>query len=99
MCVHAVPMRQSKDGERLIVHLYNDVNTTANHARPDDDIPLREETLPIHDISVSFRDYKLARIHLEPGGLDLPKKTDGTTTTVIVPRLDIHAMVVAELEQ
>jgi hypothetical protein len=66
MCVHAVPMRQTKNGERLIVHLYNDVNTTANHARPDDDIPLREETLPIHDIRVSFRDYKLGRTHLEP---------------------------------
>lgn len=97
MCVHAVPMRQNKDGERLVVHLYNDVNTVANHARPDDDIPLREETLPIHDIRVSFRDYKLGRIHLEPGGLELTPKTDGTNTTVTVPRLDIHAMVVAEL--
>jgi hypothetical protein len=97
MCVHAVPMRQKKDGERLVVHLYNDVNTVANHARPDDDIPLREETLPIHDIRVSFRGYNLGRIHLEPGGMDLKRQSDGSTTTVIIPRLDIHAMVVAEL--
>jgi hypothetical protein len=99
MCVHAAPMRQTKDGERLIVHLYNDVNTSANHARPDDDIPLREETLPIHDIRVSFRDYKLGRVHLEPGGLELSKQIDGAVTSVTVPRLDVHAMVVAELDQ
>jgi hypothetical protein len=97
MCVHAVSMRQKKDGERLIVHLYNDVNTTANHALPDDDVPLREETLPIHDIRVSFRGYKLGRVHLEPGGLELEKKADGEQISVTVPRLDVHAMVVAEL--
>ncbi len=97
MCVHAVSTRQTKNGERLVVQLFNDVNTTANHARPDDDIPLREETLPIHNIRVTFRGYKLGRIHLEPGGIDLEKQTQGAETTVIVPRLDIHTMVVAEL--
>ena len=97
MCVHAVSMRQKKDGERLVVQLFNDVNTTANHARPDDDVPLREETLPIHDIRVTFRGYRLGRIHLEPRGADLEKQTQGDAVSVTVPRLDIHAMVVAEL--
>jgi hypothetical protein len=97
MCVHAVAMRQTKEGERLVVQLYNDVNTTANHARPEDDIPLREETLPIHDIRVTFRGYKLGRIHLEPDGLDLAAQAAPGGVSVIVPRLDIHAMVVAEL--
>ena len=98
MCVHAVSMRQKKGGERLIVHLFNDVDTTANHARPDDDVPLREETLPIHDIRIGFRGYKLGRVHLEPNGTDLEKKTTDDVVTVSVPRLDVHAMVVAELE-
>ena len=40
--------------ERLIVHLFNDLNTTAFHALPDDDVPLREEVVPIHDIRVKF---------------------------------------------
>ena len=45
MCVHATLMRQRRDGsERLIVHLYNDINTTAFHALPASDVPLREET-------------------------------------------------------
>ena len=97
MCVHAVTTRQAKNGERLVVQLFNDVNTTANHARPDDDIPLREETLPIHNIRVTFRGYKLDRIHLEPGGVELEKQTQGTEIIVTVPQLAIHTMVVAEL--
>ena len=55
MCVHSTIMRQSKDGrDRLIVHLYSDFNTTAFHALPNDDVPLREEVVPIHDIRVTF---------------------------------------------
>jgi hypothetical protein len=98
MCVHTTLMRQSKDGERLVVHLFNDANTTAHHALPVDDVPLREETLPIHDIAMRFGpEYRLGRIHLEPDGKTLEAKRDALGTTVIVPRLDVHAMVVAEL--
>ena len=53
MCVHSTVMRQTKNGqERLIVHLYNDLNSNGLHAQPVDDVPLREETVPIHDIGV-----------------------------------------------
>ena len=101
MCVHSPAMRQAKGGsERLIVHLFNDLNTTAHHAKPDDDVPLREEVVPIRDIRVRFApDYRLGRIHLEPGGLDLDRESTPEGTTVTVPRLDVHAMVVAELEE
>lgn len=97
MCVQAVAMRQTKDGERLVVHLFNNVNTTAFHARPDDDVPLREETLPIHDIKVTLRDMAPLRVHLEPGGLNLPMQSTEGGIVVTVPKLEIHAMVVAEL--
>lgn len=99
MCVHATFMRQRREGERLIIHLFNDVNTTAQHAYPADDVPLREEVIPIHDIRVSFAaDYPLRRVHLQPEGIELPltKQADGRTT-VTVPRLEVHSMVVAEL--
>jgi hypothetical protein len=99
MCVQTTLFRQKKDGERLIAHLYNDINTTAFHALSTDDVPMREETLPIHDIKVTFHGYNIARAHLEPGGTDLPlTKVDGATR-VVVPRLDVHAMVIAELER
>ncbi len=98
MCVHAVAMRQQKNGERLVVHLYNDVNTTAFHALPNEDVPLREETLPIHDIKVTFTGYRISRVHLEPEGIRLVPKRAGAGMEVTIPRLNIHSMVVAELE-
>ncbi len=97
MCVQAVTMRQRWRGERLVVHLFNDVNTTANHAFPVDDVPLREETLPIYDIKVTFHGYDLSRVHLEPEGLELVLHRTANAVEVVVPRLDIHSMVVAEL--
>jgi hypothetical protein len=97
MCVQATFMRQHKDGERLIVHLYNDVNTTANRALPEDDVPLREETLPIHDIRVTLRGYRPKAVLLEPEHQELPMKQDGEQVTVIVPKLEVHSMVVVEL--
>jgi hypothetical protein len=99
MCVHATIMRQDKGGsERLIVHLFSDLNTTAHHALPVDDVPLREEVVPIHDIRITFDPrYTLRKVHLEPGGGELVMSRSPRGTTVTVPRLDVHAMVVGEL--
>lgn len=98
MCVQSTFFRQNKDGERLVVQLFNEINTTANHARPDEDVPLTEEVVPVHDITVAFDSYRISRIHLEPEGIDLPMKRTGRTVEVTVPRLDVHSMVVAELK-
>ncbi len=101
MCVHTAYFRQEKAVQgshtRLVVHLYNDLNSTGGHAKPDDDVPLREETVPIHDIRVRFAGYHITRIHLEPEGRDLPLKRTKTGLEVVVPVLYIHSMVVAEL--
>jgi hypothetical protein len=97
MCVHAVTVRQTQDGERLIVHLYNDVNTTAGHGCPAEEVPLREETIPIHDVAVTFRGYDVKRVRLEPQGLELKPEKGSGTVRVTVPKLTVHAMVVAEL--
>ncbi len=99
MCVHSTVMRQKKGkAERVIVHLFNDLNTTAHHALATDDVPLREEVVPIHDIQVTFRpEYRFKRVRLEPEGKTLPVKRSAAGTTVIVPRLDVHSMVVGEM--
>ena len=70
MCVHSTLMRQTKGKtQRLIVHLFSDLNTTAFHALPNDDVPLREEVVPIHDIRVTFSDaYRFRSIRLELWG-------------------------------
>ncbi len=84
--------------KRLIVHLFSDLNTTAHHALPNDDVPLREEVVPIHDIGVTFAPaYRFRRIRLEPEGKELKMVRTKTGTRVIVPRLEVHSMVVGEL--
>ena len=100
MCVHSTVMRQQKEaGSRLVVHLFNDLNTTAHHALPQDDIPLREETVPIHDIAVEFGpSYRIARVTQEPEGRELPLEPTEQGVRVVVPRLDVHTLVVAELK-
>lgn len=97
LCVHATTFRQQKPGgpERLLVHLYNDVNTTAFHGLPDTDVPLREETIPIHDVAVRFA-HPVAKATLQPEGLELTVTRDGAGSRVVVPRLEIHSIVVAE---
>ena len=101
MCVHSTVMRQTVgDTQRLIVHLFNDINTTGGHAFPNDDVPLREETLPIHDIRVTFRkDIKIAGVRLQPEGTVLQMKSTDAGIVVAVPRLEVHSMVVAELQK
>jgi hypothetical protein len=100
MCVHTSVMRQRKgESERLLVHLFSDLNTTGQHALPVDDVPLREETVPIHEIRVTFGpEYQFSRVRLEPGALDLfVERTADGRSLVTVPRLEIHAIVVGEL--
>jgi hypothetical protein len=87
--------RHFTQGEgRLIVHLFNGVVTTAQHGLPAMDVPLREETIPIHDIRVVFTPPR--RCRLEPEGIELKVRRQGATASVVVPRLELHAMVVAD---
>ena len=101
MCVHSTIMRQkSEQVSRLIVHLFNDLNTTAHHALPVDDVPLREETVPIHNITIAIdARYSVSRAVQQPEGLELPLNKTADGLTVTVPRLDIHSMVIMELNE
>jgi len=97
MCVQATYYTQGgQDGRRTIVHLHNGMNTTANHGLPVADVPLREEVVPIHDIEVRFTRKTPRSFHLEPGNRPLAARRDGTATVVVVPRLVMHTLLVAE---
>lgn len=97
MCVHSTVMRQEKDGHtRLVIHLFNNVNTAGGHAFPTDDVPLREETIPIHNIRITLdKQYAVQRVHWQPENTEL-KFVD---RQVVVPRLDVHGMVIVELAE
>jgi hypothetical protein len=97
MCVQATAFVQRvQDGKRVIIQLFNGLNTTANHGLPAADVPLREETVPVHGIQVTFRKDPPSRFRVEPGGRGFEVRKDGPAVTVACPPLDIHMVLVGE---
>ncbi len=97
MCVQATFFTQSdRDGRRLVLHLFNGVNTAANHGLPAMDVPLREETVPVHGITVRFEKDVPRQFHVEPGDEEPRVRKDGGATVVELPPLETHAMLVGE---
>jgi hypothetical protein len=98
MCVQSTVFRQKDDqGERIVVHLFNGINTTSDHGLPEVDVPLREEVVPIGDIKVRLHNVNPKQVHLEPGGIRLTPVQKGEWTEVTLPPLPVHFMVVVEL--
>ena len=95
LCVQAAFYTQN-DGRRTIVHLLNEVNTSANRAIPENNPSQREETLPIADITLSLPDAHVATAFEEPGHRPLPLKKTDTGVEVTLPRLNVHSMIVFE---
>ncbi len=97
LCVQATYFTQThQQKRRIVVHLFNGMNTTANHGLPAMDVPLREEVVPIHGVEVRFHKDAPKRFLSEPGGQAVQVRREGETTIVLVPPLDIHAMLVGE---
>ncbi len=95
LCVQAAFYTQN-EGRRSIVHLLNEINTSANRAIPENNPSQREETLPILDIIVTVLGTDFTTAFEEPGHRQLPLKRTETGVEVTLPRLDVHAMIVFE---
>jgi len=93
MCVQATYFTQAG---RTVVHVFNGVNTTANHGLPASEVPLREEVVPIHGVKVRFADDAPKRFVCQPGDRPVTVTRDGAATVVELPPLDVHAMLVGE---
>ena len=100
MCVQSTFWRKKDSaGERLIVQLFNDINTSADHGLQAVEVPLREETVPIGGIRVLLREPGITEVRLEPEGRKLRTEREGDWTVVELPPLGLHAVLVAELGQ
>lgn len=98
MAVQATFFQQADtQGKRIIVHLWNGVNTTANHGLPANEVPLREESILVHGIQIDFQGLTIRRVHAEPVGKTLPLIRNEKGMTIEVPPLDIHTLIVVEL--
>lgn len=82
---------------RIIVHLLNDISSLGRSQNTaGESLRERAELIPIHDISVTFRDRRLQRFTLVPDRTNLQSEQGSGGTVVKMPALKMHAMVVAE---
>jgi len=82
---------------RLVVNLLNDISSFGRSQNvAAESLYVRREVIPIHNLTVTFRDPALKRFTLIPGGAALSPTQTADGSSVTVPRLDIHCMVVAE---
>ncbi len=97
-CVQATYCeRATESGKRqLVIHLLNNVNTPADHGFLATDVPLREESLPIHDIRVAVGTSDYSRWTVQPAGHDPRVERDGATTAIRLPPLDVHSPLVGD---
>jgi len=97
MCVQTSLFQQEDArGRRAVLHFFNGINTTGGHALPAQEVPLREEAVPIHGIRVRFAGKTPRRFHVEPGGVTPRVRPRGGETVVELPPLTVHSMLVAE---
>lgn len=94
MCVQSTFWKQ--ENKRLIIHLWNGLNTTSDHGQQDVEAPLREEAVAIHGIEIRLRGFKFSRARCEPDGITLQPRQEGDVTVLAVPPLPVHAAVVLE---
>ena len=97
LCVQATFFHQEdKKGKRLLIHLFNGVNTAGNHGLPAMDVPLREETIPIHGIKVRIAGKSPKAIDLEPENKLTKVTKNDNSTEVELPPLELHMILVLE---
>lgn len=98
MCVQATFWEQADaTGRRVIIQLFNGLNTTSDHGLPEVDVPLREESVPISGVQIRLTGLPIQRFHLEPEGQELKPGHAGEELVVDIPPLAVHAIVVGEL--
>jgi hypothetical protein len=97
MCVQSTFWKKS-DG-RIVVHLWNGINTTSDHGQQDAEVPLREESIPIHGIRIIVHRGSVDRARIEPQGIALPIQHQEGMTILELPPIEVHSAVVLEIQE
>lgn len=93
LCVQATYYEQ-KEKNRLVIHLLNEANTTADRALPESNPPMREEILPVRGCKLRIQGFQPELVTWEPEGTRLETTTENGNTQVALPELGLHGMVV-----
>jgi hypothetical protein len=79
------------------VHLFNGLNTTADHGLQESEVPLREEVVPIHGITLRVPDGPtVVKAWAEPGHTPLTVRMEVTASIVEVLPVGVHLAVILE---
>lgn len=85
-------------GTRMLIHLLNTANSTAIGGAPGNEVPLREESVPVQNVRVWFENgLKPTSVMLQPNNTALALTASGARWYVTVSQLPQHLIVVAEL--
>ena len=95
MAVQAAFYTQN-EGKRHIVHLLNELNSTANRALPENNPSMRMEVIEIHDIKVKALGTAFSKAFLVPGNHPLIMTKTDKGIEVTVPKIRTHALIVFE---
>jgi hypothetical protein len=94
MCVQSTFWK--KPNGRLIIHLWNGLNTTSDHGQQDVETPLREEAVAIHGIQIRVKSLAFRSARCEPEGIVLQVRPEGDCNVIAVPPVRIHCAIVLE---
>ena len=94
MCVQSTFWKKP-DG-RVIIHLWNGLNTTADHGLQEVETPLREEAVAIHDIRIRIESRTFRTARCEPDGTVLAIRREGDSQVIDVPPVLVHSAIVLE---
>jgi hypothetical protein len=100
LCVAAGFLTKARGNARqTIVHLLNDIDTTTGHgSKEEKQFAIREEVVPIAGVKVALSGPRPSRVYLVPGHARLEVQAKGPAWEVTIPRLNLHAAVVAEFD-
>ncbi len=97
MAVHtSFRVQRTAAGTRRVIHFYNGIDSAAGHGLPGIDVPLREETVPVHGIEVRVQGMPLRTARIEPGGVTCEVSAGGDIATINLPPLELQYLLVVE---
>ena len=78
LCVQAAFYEQSQPAPRVVVHLLNEINTSANRAIPENISSMREDVIPLTGIKLTFHQPGIKGVSLEPEHQTLEMRRSAT---------------------
>ncbi|MFN0127812.1 MAG: ThuA domain-containing protein [Verrucomicrobiales bacterium] len=99
MCVQSTFWRQAgPDGPRLVIHLWNGLNTTSDHGLQEVETPLREESVPIHGIKIHLNDPPAGPVTVQPENIRCDPIQENGAWTLSIPPVAVHSAVVIPID-